>query len=280
VTTVPRDLFVPVNDVRLHVVDWGGSGPAVVIHHATGFHARVYDAIARRLARRFHVVALDARGHGDSEKPIDGYRWQGFVSDLAGLVEALGLRGAIGVGHSLGGTTVAGVAAAHPEAFSRAVLLDPILLPREFRNITVESNPMADAARRRRATWPDVETVIASYGSRPPFASWSPEALRTYVEHGFEPTPEGEIRLKCRPEIEAKVFSMAVDYIGADLLLGIQAPTLVVRGEHSDTFSGRDAESAVANLRDGRLATVAATGHLFPMEAPEAVADLIEGFAA
>ena len=279
-STAPRDLFVPVNDLRLHVVDWGGSGPGIVIHHATGFHARVYDAIARRLARRFHVVALDARGHGDSDKPIDGYRWQGFVGDLAALVETLGLRGAIGVGHSLGGTTVAGVAAAHPETFSRAVLLDPILLPREFRNITIESNPMADAARRRRATWPDVEAVIASYGSRPPFASWRPEVLRGYVEHGFEPTGEGEIRLKCRPEIEAKVFSMAIDFIGADLLIGIRVPTLVVRGEHSDTFSAREAEAAVATLRDGRLATVPATGHLFPMEAPDAVADLIEGFAA
>ncbi|MGH7805170.1 MAG: alpha/beta fold hydrolase [Candidatus Binatia bacterium] len=279
-STAPRDVFIPVNDLRLHVVDWGGTGRAVVIHHATGFHARVYDAIARRLVRHFRVVALDARGHGDSDKPIDGYRWQGFVGDLAGLVEALELRGAIGVGHSLGGSTVAGVASRHPGTFSRAVLLDPILIPREFRNPAREGNPMAEAARRRRDTWPDVETVIASYAARPLFASWRPEVLRSYVEHGFEPTAEGEIRLKCRPEIEAKVFSMGTDLIGMDMISGITVPTLVVRGEHSETFSERDAQGTVTSLRDGRVAVVPDTGHLFPMEAPEKVADLIEGFAA
>lgn len=279
-STTPRDLHVNVNGVRLHAVDWGGAGPDVVIHHATGFHARVYDAIARRLSRRFRVVALDARGHGDSEKPADGYCWQAFVADLAAVVVALGLEGAIGVGHSLGGTTVAGTAAARAQTFSRAVLLDPILLPREFRNPTHASNPMAEGARRRRAVWPDVDTVVESYASRATFAAWKPQTLRDYVEHGFEPTGDGRVQLKCRPEIEAQVFSMATDYVGIDLLRDVHLPTLVVRGETSDTFSQRDAESAVANLEDGRLVVVPKTGHLFPMEEPEHVADLIAEFAA
>ena len=267
------------NDVRLHVVEWGESGPAIVFHHATGFHARVYDEIARQLAPRFRIVALDARGHGDSDKPIDGYRWQTFVADLAAVVEALELRGAVGVGHSLGGTTIAGVAASVPDLFTRAVLLDPIFVPRQFRNPTRASNPMAEAARRRRATWPSFESVMESYGSRPPFETWRDEALRGYVEHGFEPTDDGQIRLKCRPEIEAQVFSMATDFTGSDLLAKVRVPTLLVRGERSDAFSARDAEEAVAHLAMGEVAVVPARGHLFPMEEPERVADLIERFA-
>ena len=278
--TVPRDRFVTVNGVRLHTVDWGGAGPALVFHHATGFHGRVYDAIARRLARRFRVVTFDARGHGDSEKPIDGYSWQSFVADLTALVDALGMRGGTGVGHSLGGTTVAGAAAADPDLFVRTVLLDPIFVPSDVRDLIRKGNPMADAARRRRATWPDFETVIASYGSRPPFESWRDEALRGYVEHGFEPTPDGQVQLKCAPEIEARVFSMAKDFCGLELLGGVRVPTLLVRGENSDTFSAREIANALGHLATGKRADVPATGHLFPMEAPEQVAELIEDFAS
>ncbi|MGH7857023.1 MAG: alpha/beta fold hydrolase, partial [Candidatus Binatia bacterium] len=150
----PQDLFPTVNGVRLHVADWGGDGPPAVLLHATGFHARLWDPIARGLAPRFHVYALDARGHGDGDKPEGGYDWSVLVADVIGVMDALGLRGALGVGHSLGATTTAGVAAERPDLYDRVVLLDVILFPREFRNLPEEENPMAIAARKRREVWP------------------------------------------------------------------------------------------------------------------------------
>lgn len=276
----PSSRWVAADGIRLHVVDWGGDGPPAILHHATGFLSRVYDPFARHLARHFHVYGFDARGHGASDKPSGGYRWEAFIGDLVTVVEALGIIGAIGVGHSLGGTTVAGAAASRPGLFRRAVLLDPILLPREFRNVFKDRNPMAEAALRRRDLWPSREAVLASYAPRPPFESWRHDALDAYVEHGFEPAAEGGVRLRCPPSVEAQVFAMALDFDGWGQLDSIAEPTLVVRGEKSDTFSVRDMAQAMSRLRHGVDATIADAGHLFPMEKPERLAEVVTEFAA
>lgn len=279
-SAVPSSLTVESDGLRLHVIDWGGSGPVAILHHATGFLSRVYDPLARHLTRSFRVFGFDARGHGLSDKPSGGYRWEAFIADLVAVVTALGIEGALGIGHSLGGTTVAGAAAAHPGLFRRAVLLDPILLPREFRNIFKDRNPMSEAALRRRDLWPSREAVLASYAPRPPFENWRHEALDAYVEHGFEPAAEGGVRLRCPPAVEAQIFSMALDFDGWGQLDRIVEPTLVVRGETSDTFSERDMAQAMSRLRRGESATITGSGHLFPMEKPERLAEVVAAFDA
>src|SRR5262249_59708341 len=100
----PASGFVSANGVRLHYLDFGGDGPPAVLHHATGFHAWVWTPIAEALSTRYRVFAVDARGHGDSEKPLDGYRWKAFIADLVAFVEALALRPVLGAGHSLRAT--------------------------------------------------------------------------------------------------------------------------------------------------------------------------------
>ncbi len=61
-----------VNGIRLAYLDFGGGGPPAVLHHPTGFLSWVWAPIAERLAQRYRVFALDARGHGDSDKPESG----------------------------------------------------------------------------------------------------------------------------------------------------------------------------------------------------------------
>src|SRR5262249_31953939 len=73
--------------VELGVLDWGGDGPLALLHHANGFCAALWAPVAEELRARFRVVALDARGHGESSKPegAAAYRWAGFGHDLAAL---------------------------------------------------------------------------------------------------------------------------------------------------------------------------------------------------
>ncbi len=273
----PISSFVSVNGVRLHYLDFGGEGPPAVLHHATGFHAWMWTPIAAVLTRRYRVLALDGRGHGDSEKPLSGYRWEGFVADLVAFVETLRLGRVLGVGHSLGGTTTAGAAAARPDLFTALALLDPILFPREFSG-AIEDNPMAAAARRRREVWGSAKEVLASYRGRGPFVKWTDEALRLYVDHGFA-REAGQVRLKCPPAIEAQVFSMELRDDLWSTLERVQAPTLLVRGEESEAFSANDAAEALRRLPRGELATIAETTHTFPMEVPGKVGELILAFA-
>lgn len=276
----PTHRFLTVQDVRLHVVDWGGEGPPAILLHATGFHARLWDPIARRLSSRFRVLAPDARGHGDSEKPKTGYAWSVFIADIIGLMDALGLRGAIAVGHSMGATTLAGAAAERSDLFERIVLLDMVLFPREFRELPEAHNPMVAAARNRRQHWSSREEIFDSYRGRPPFDTWREECLRLYIEHGTELTAEGSVKLKCPGEIEAQVFAGGVSFDAWSRLEHVSPPALLVRGERSPAFPESVADRALDRLPRGRLVAIPGATHFIPMEEPEKVASAIEEFAS
>ena len=84
--------------------------------HATGFHARCWDAIARALAPGYRVIALDQRGHGRSGKS-GPYDWRVFGTDLTIFVDRLDLSRIIGVGHSMGGHAMVQAASSCVERF-------------------------------------------------------------------------------------------------------------------------------------------------------------------
>ena len=109
-------------------MDWGDNGPLLLLLHGDMRTSRSWDAVARELASWFHVIALDARGHGDSDWTRRGYSMSDRVEDLAAFCEYVGLRGALAAGHSTGGVVVALCAERLPAAFSRLVLMEPLLV--------------------------------------------------------------------------------------------------------------------------------------------------------
>ena len=121
-----REAFLTANGVRLRYLEWEGSGPDVVLIHPTGFVADIWKPLAERLSPRFHILALDCRGHGDSDKPAE-YCIQDLVDDLGAFLDAAGLDQPIGIGHSAGATSIAGLEARRPGTFSAAILMDPVL---------------------------------------------------------------------------------------------------------------------------------------------------------
>src|SRR5712691_7019163 len=99
----PLDRSLLVNGLRLHVLDWGGEGraPLLLLHGFTG-HAHAWDTLSIALQPHFHVLALDQRGHGDSD-PADTYDALAAFEDIGGVVEQLGLTSLVLVGLSMGG---------------------------------------------------------------------------------------------------------------------------------------------------------------------------------
>src|SRR5437763_6036933 len=116
--------IMPVRGVNLAVWDWPGAGPTILFAHATGFHGRCWDQVIRSLPGR-RAIAVDLRGHGRSAKPAPPYRWRAFGHDLVEVARQLDLTGAVGVGHSMGGHSIALAAALLPRTFSALLLLDP-----------------------------------------------------------------------------------------------------------------------------------------------------------
>ena len=86
-----RDLFVEVNGLRLHLLDWGGdAGPPILCVHANGYLAAIWQPIALALTSQARVLGLDLPGHGDSE-PAPDYRWDHLAEYVGGVLRALDL---------------------------------------------------------------------------------------------------------------------------------------------------------------------------------------------
>ena len=118
-----RDLQLP--GLRMHVRDWVGGGQPVLLVHGLASNARIWDLTAPLIAARGHrAVAVDQRGHGQSEKPVDGYDFATIVADLRSAVETLDLRRPVIVGHSWGGSVAVNYAAKYADDTAGIVLLD------------------------------------------------------------------------------------------------------------------------------------------------------------
>jgi len=274
-----HSFYVSANGVRLHVTDWGGEGSGLFFAHPTGFLGAIWrpviDALRRRgFARR--VLTFDQRGHGLSSKPDRGYEWSSFVTDVTGLVRSLELEHYVGVGHSGGGTTLACVAVQETNRFRRLILVDPILFDGEISSPrSGRENPLARRTRTRRLVWSSRQELYESFRGRPPYDTWTAEALENYVKEGTFERPDGEIELLCPGRIEAQVYEHAPRMNGFACLQSLTLPILIVRGEHSDSFDATRAEKAIRLARGSRVVTVPDTTHYLPMEKPEVVADLI-----
>lgn len=114
---------VTVNGLKLHYYRTGGDKPPLVLAHGITDDGLCWLSVAEALADRFDVVMVDARGHGKSDAPEDGYTLRNLGSELAGLVMALGLQKPVVLGHSMGAVTTLVLAGLFPE-MPRAIMLE------------------------------------------------------------------------------------------------------------------------------------------------------------
>jgi pimeloyl-ACP methyl ester carboxylesterase len=119
----PMEGFVDANGVRLEYLDWGGSGPALILLHGLADDPHRFDDLAPAFTGRFHVIAYARRGSGNSDAK-GPYDIVTLTRDLLGLMDALGIEKANLVGHSAGGDEITEMAAEHPERVSRLIYLD------------------------------------------------------------------------------------------------------------------------------------------------------------
>lgn len=278
---------VRLDGVELAVLDFGGEGPLALLHHANGFCAGVWGVVAERLRSRFHVIAFDARGHGDSSKPeaADAFGWAAFAGDLAALAERLlaihgGDRIGLGLGHSFGGTNTLLAASRHPGLYERIALVDPVIVPPPDAPVLPERAErvalLANAARERQAVRGSRAEAIAGWRERRFFADWDPRVLALYAADGLRDRADGGVELKCPGYVEAAVFEAgeAVDLAGA--AERVTCPALLLWARRGD-FPRAVFEALTARLPDGRLEDLD-TGHLAVMEQPDRVADAVLRF--
>lgn len=288
----PTPRMITVNGAALRVWEWEAppDAPTAIFFHATGFHGRVWDSVIRHLDGA-RCIAVDARGHGASDKPPPPYSWQLSGQDAAAVVKALDLRRAVGIGHSIGGNSVTRAAAALPERFAALLLVDPVIFPKAFYALddyTIDGHFVLN----RRVEWDSPETMIARFRDRDPFRTWHPDALRDYAEYGLLPDGD-QFRLACSPELEAHTYVSGRLKINADiydLLPRITVPVRILRAANGIAATVQDlsrstaAPDLAAHFPHGEDVIVPNSTHFIPMEQPETVAghvrDLIERIGA
>ncbi|MHB8696290.1 MAG: alpha/beta fold hydrolase [Solirubrobacteraceae bacterium] len=192
--------------MRIPIHDRGGSGPPLVISHATGFCGRLYDPLAAALSDRFRVFAVDHRGHGEAGSPPDGdMSYQAMAVDLIDAIESLDLEAPRVFGHSMGATVALLAAQRRPELFSRAYLFEASALPTAFR-VNGATNAMIEGVRRRIARFPSKPEALANFAAKDPYRRFRADALACFVEHALVENPDGGVRLRCTPTDEAECY--------------------------------------------------------------------------
>lgn len=266
------------------ILEWGDpANPLAVLHHANGFCAAQWAAVAEVLAHRFRVVAIDARGHGHSPMPPDGVSleslaWHELRDDLvalgAQLLAELGQSHVgLAVGHSFGGTLSLAAAACVPARYRAVLALDPVILPPRVGGAG-RGSELGTMTRRRRNVFPSRAAARENFTSKGLFAGWTDHALDLYVEFGLGETSDGDFALRCPREVEATIFESQVEFDMIEEAAKIEARVGVAHALHGN-FPLAVHAGVVDPIPHAWLDETDA-GHLMLMQDPALVLRLIE----
>lgn len=182
--------------VKLEVLDWGGSGRALVLLAGLGDSTHVFDDVAPTLAMRYRVVAISRRGHPGSSSPMTGYTIPRLAEDIVRVMDAVGLKTAVIVGQSFAGEEMHVLAARYTNRVSALIYVDAAFDRADrFEAHEAASRAMPAPPRPQPAdlaSFAALSSFLTRLGSRP----WPEARLRArYVAN-----PDGTIRGQWSPE--------------------------------------------------------------------------------
>ena len=269
---------VSVDGLNLSYQEWGSpSAPPIVMLHGFGVSGHMFDEFAERTQDRYRLLALDQRGHGDSDWAEDGdYSRDAFVADLEGFRKALGLDRFILIGHSMGGLNAVSYTNAHPQHVRALVLVDvgPESAKEGVDNIVrftrgpdeLEFEEFVEMAHRfnQRRTL---------------------ENIRERMRHRLKPTEGGKWTWKFdkrfrQADSGLKIGGSLSNDESWQLFRNINVPTLLVRGGESDVLTPEVAERCAQEIRRARLVIVPGAGHSVPGDNPDAFTEAVREFLA
>lgn len=248
-------------------LEWGDASfpPMVLLHGLTG-HAHTWDHMAPALAERFHVLALDQRGHGDSGH-AGAYGTADFVDDIEAFATHVGLRQFVLMGLSMGGHNAMAYAAAYPQRVSRLIIID--IPPKMDRAHTPNWPVISKLADTGHAGFDTFEQALEAARAGNPTAPG--ENLRYRTEWNLTKTANGKLLLKWDAKAPA---TWAPDDLWP-LLPSITVPTLLVRGGKTLVLPRETAQRMIASLPDAELIEVTDSGHSVPTDRPEALQEIV-----
>jgi pimeloyl-ACP methyl ester carboxylesterase len=257
----------------LRVWEWVGQEPGALLLHGIGNYGRYWDLFADQVGGRMRLVAPDARGHGESAKPVAGYAPSDFVADAVAVLDACAMTRPLVVGHSMGGLHATAFTLAHPDRVHGLVLAD--VGPR------VEE---AGSSRARRLSlgrpdrFADETAALAYLHETSP--GYSDAVYANRMRWVF--TREGNALVwRSSKAALAKILDDTRTSAAAvwSRLRDITCPVLVVRGTRSPSLSEATAREMLMTLPHARLVELDA-GHNVALDRPSELAEAVVHFAS
>ncbi len=252
----------------VHLRDWGGPGPPLLLTHGMAAHTHWWDPVVPRWKGLFHAAALDFRGHGDSDwtdAPYDSDLW---VADIETARKALGWDRFVLVGHSMGARIALDYAERHGGRLRGVAAVD--FLPEFYES---RARRHEKTRTRPQPLYDDEEVMLSKFRLQPPGTLLDENGLRELGRHGVKKGPEGWTW-----KFDLRSFSFPYGPVWPQLAK-ISVPALIVRGEHSTILPAEALGKVVAGLENGRGETVAGAHHHVPLDKPAELAAAIASWA-
>jgi pimeloyl-ACP methyl ester carboxylesterase len=268
--------------LELHLLEWSTEGVPLVLLHGLGNEAHLWDDFVPSVAPHYRVIALDQRGHGDSDwDPEARYDAESMADDLEAVLDAREIDRFVLVGFSMGGRVSMTFAGRHPERLAGLVIAD-IGPEVDARGVLRIGGEMAE---HRAPVLTDVQEYAAMLSLNYP--AGQPHALKRMAEFGLRKREDGLFELKMDPKLRAerptdeatKAKEEAFVQQQWDALARVPCATLVVRGAASDILSPEIADKMVDEvLPNGRLAIVPQAAHSVMTDNPEGFQEAVCSF--
>ena len=216
-----QNASVESNGINIHYHRTGGKGPTLLLIHGFTDNGLCWSRVAREMQAHYDLVMLDSRGHGLSDKPHQGYSTDDYAEDVAGVIAALNLGKTTLVGHSVGATTAATVAAKYPQLVHGLILEDPIW--RDQLGQSDSASPekkaaMVTAVRQQIVVQQQMNTQQIETSGRESCPTWDAEEFPAWVQ----------AKQQVSPDVAATLVSLRGDW--QHMASEIQCPTLLITG--------------------------------------------------
>jgi len=269
-TPQPTDRFIDVNGLRIHYLEWGSADkPPLIMLHGIGRIAHTFDHIAPHFASRYHVMAVDMRGHGDSAWDSKGaYLVEDYVKDIEGMAQQLRLRNIVIWGNSTGGRVAQVFAGLHPDLVGAVISED--VGPERPREI---ADGMATRLKQEdEKGWASEEELLARQKAGSPRTG--EDILQAYVHFGSKKRPDGRVIWKRDPAI-------GNGFVPTELwrfVRQIKSPIIYVLGGRSTIVPAQTQEELRKTLPQAQIVTIPGVGHYPSEEKPSEFLAIVDKF--
>jgi pimeloyl-ACP methyl ester carboxylesterase len=267
------DVDLPGRGVRLRATRWPGAGTPVLLLHGLASTRHVWDLVVPGLVG-LPVLALDQRGHGDSERPDGPYDGAAVVADVLTALDALGLSRVVVVGHSWGAWTALRLAAAAPSRVLATVCLDGGIVPLRELAPTREQVREQLTPPRTALPWESLRELLRAG----PLGPWWSPAVEGALRPTFGLCDDGLLRARLPFPAHMSILDDLLDVDLSALRAQVRCPTWLVSCS-PEAVHAQALEQAAAELRSPRALRWDGAVHDVPLQWPALVAGLVRAAA-